>query len=128
MKHKVWSMISNIKNGLLSNKKYIRQIKHTNCESVLDILWDEGFIVGYKTCSLNCNFIVIFLKYQIESPSIKSVKSISKSSFKIYYSTKQLWKLNLKQSLIILSTNKGVFSLDKCKKLNLGGEPILIIS
>lgn len=127
MKHKVWCMISNIKNGLLSNKKFLREKKHNNCEAILTILWDEGFIVGYKTCSFNSKYIIIILKYTNNNSSLKSIKSISKPSLKIYYSANQLWKLNLKQSLIILSTNKGIYSSNECKRLNIGGEPFLIL-
>lgn len=127
MKNKIWYMIATIKNGLLSNKKVVRELKQKNCESILNILWDEGFILGYKTCKYNNKYIIIFLKYNNKYPSIKSIKSISKPSLKFFYSSKQLWKLNLNQSIIILSTNKGIFSSEECKKLNLGGEPILII-
>jgi len=127
MNNKIWHMSSTIKNSLLSNKKFVREIKQKNCESILNILWDEGFILGYKTCKLNSKYIIIFLKYNDKYPSIKSIKSISKPSLKIYYSSKQLWKLNLNQSVIIVSTNRGVFSAEECKKLKLGGEPILII-
>lgn len=127
MKNKIWYMISSIKNGLLSNKKFIKTQKQKNCEAILNILWDEGFILGYKTCKFEPKSIIIFLKYSKNVPSIKSIKSISKPSLKIYYSLKQLWKLNLNQSLIIVSTNKGLLSVEECKKLKIGGEPVVII-
>ena len=127
MNNKIWCIISTIKNSLVSNKRIIREKRQKNCEAILNILWDEGFILGYKTCKLNSKYIIIFLKYNENYPVIKSIKSISKPSTKIYYSSKQLWKLNIHQALIILSTNKGIFSSEECKKLKLGGEPIFII-
>jgi len=72
-------------------------------------------------------FIEIYLKYNNKLPVIKTIKSISKPSLKVYYSLKQVWKINLNQDLLILSTNKGILSLDSCKKLKVGGEPIIII-
>jgi len=42
-------------------------------------------------------------------------------------STKQLWKLNSSMGLILMSTNKGVLTIEQCKKLNVGGEPFAII-
>lgn len=127
MNNKIWCIISTIKNSLMSNKRIIREKRQKNCEAILNILWDEGFILGYKTCKLNSKYIIIFLKYNENYPVIKSIKSISKPSIKIHYSSKQLWKLNINQALIILSTNKGIFSSEECKKLKLGGEPIIII-
>lgn len=52
---------------------------------------------------------------------------ISKPSLRIYYSVKQLWKLDPSQGTIILSTNKGIMSINQCKKLKIGGEPFIII-
>ena len=45
----------------------------------------------------------------------------------IYYSVKQLWKINSNQGLLILSTNRGLLSLSSCKKLKIGGEPVIVV-
>ena len=127
MKTKIWCMVTSIRNGQLANKSVIRQTKQKNCEALLGILWDEGFIWGYKICKFDSKFIEIYLKYNNKLPAIKTIKSISKPSLKVYYSLKQIWKINLNQDLLILSTNKGILSLDMCKKLKVGGEPIIII-
>ena len=95
---------------------------------LLNILWDEGYILGYKTSTSNPNVTKIYLKYNNDkSPAITNFKIISKSSLRIYYSLKQLWKIKDNQGLIILSTNKGLLSANTCKKLGIGGEPVLII-
>ena len=128
MKKKFWEFVSSIKNAQLANKLIVKHRKKKNCEMLLNILWDEGYILGYKTCSYNSNIILIYLKYNNDkSPVIKNIKIISKSSLKLYYSVKQLWKLNENQGLIIVSTNKGLLSVNSCKKIGTGGEPILII-
>ena len=126
MKKNFWETVSAIKNGQAVNKSFVKQLKKKNCEMLLNILWDEGYILGYTSIS---NTIFIFLKYNNDnSPVIKDCKIISKSSLKVFYSAKQLWKLNANQKLIILSTNKGLLSLNSCKKLGIGGEPLLIIT
>jgi len=93
---------------------------------LLNILWDEGYILGYKILP-NSNTILIYLKYNNKIPAITNFKIVSKSSIKIYYSIKQLWKINENHGLLILSTDKGLLSINSCKKLGIGGEPILII-
>ena len=71
----------------------------------------------------------IFLKYKYNNLLvIKHVTSITKPSSKIYCSVKQLWKINFNLGLILLSTNKGILSLNSCKKLNIGGELLCLIS
>ena len=69
----------------------------------------------------------IFLKYKNENPIISSLKSISKPSRQIYYSVSELWKLDSKKSLIILSTSKGLMTVEKCKHAQIGGKPLFII-
>ena len=127
MKNHLYNMIANIRNGQIVNKSFILQSKKNICESLLNVLWDEGFILGYKISGNNPNVLKIFLKYKNGKPAINSLKLISKPGLRVYYSVKQLWKLNTNNGIIILSTNKGIMSINECKKLNLGGEPILIV-
>ena len=126
MKNKFWNLITTIRNGQSANKLVITQKRKKTCEAFLNILWDEGFILGYKTSPSKLS-IHIYLKYNNKFPVITSLKSISKPSLRIYYSLKQLWKINSNQGLLVLSTNKGLLSLNSCKKLKIGGEPIVII-
>lgn len=126
MKSHLWNMFASIRNGQLVKRSFILQSKKKLCEAFLSILWDEGFIVGYKSTDLN--MLKVFLKYKNGKPTINSLKLISKPGHRVYYSAKQLWKLNSENSIIIVSTNKGLFSLVECKKLNLGGEPFIIIN
>lgn len=124
-------MISNIKNGQLSKKPYII-LKQTNkkiCESVLNVLWDEGFILGYKyTKFVSKNSVKVFLKYKKGDPVINSIKVVSKPSLKIFFSLKNLWKFDTNQGTLIISTNKGVMSSTECKKLKLGGQALIIVN
>ncbi len=129
MKNYLWNMFANIQNGQLAKKGVILQTRKKICESFLKILWDEGFILGYKTSSLNKQKLEIFLKYtKTGKPAINSLKCISKPSKRIYYSTKQIWKINSNKTFIIFSTNKGLKSINQCKKQKIGGEPFLIIN
>lgn len=121
-------MFSNIKNGQLAKKAYIFQKKKKFCEKFLKIMWDEGFILGYKTDNLNSNKLKIFLKYKNETPVISSIKLITKPSKRVYYSVKQIWKLDSNKTFIIFSTNKGLKTIQDCKKLKLGGEPFILIN
>nr|YP_010233614.1 ribosomal protein S8 [Pleurosigma inscriptura]QSZ78231.1 ribosomal protein S8 [Pleurosigma inscriptura] len=128
MKNYFWKMFSNIKNGQLAKKAFVYQKRKKICEEFLKILWDEGFILGYKIDSVNSNKIKIFLKYNNEEPVINSIKLITKPGRRVYYSIKQIWKLNSTKNFIIFSTNKGLKTIIDCKKLKIGGEPFLVIN
>lgn len=120
-------MFANIQNAQLARQSFVLFRRKKICEAFLKILWDEGFILGYKIVP-KINKIKILLKYKNGQPAIKFIKSISKPSRRIYYSSKILWKLDSTQQLIILSTNKGLKTILECKKLNIGGEPFIVIS
>lgn len=127
MKNNLSNLIANIKNGQLAKKAYIYSKKVPLCESILTVLWDEGFILGYKVSSKKFNMLKIFLKYKNGKCTISSMKIISKPSLHVYYSVKRLWKFDSIKSLLLISTSRGVMSLENCKKKNLGGEPFLVI-
>jgi small subunit ribosomal protein S8 len=121
-------MFANINNGQLAKRNVIFQTRKNICESFLQSLWNEGFIVGYTTNNENPNQLKIFLKYKNGRPVINSLKLISKPSRRVYYSIKQIWKLDSCKSFIIFSTNKGLKSIIECKKLKIGGEACIIIN
>jgi small subunit ribosomal protein S8 len=127
MKNYLWNMFANIKNGQLTKRSFIYQKRKNICESFLKILWQEGFILGYKIDSEESKRLKIFLKYKNSKPVINSLKLVSTPGRRIYYSNKQIWKLNSSKSFIIFSTNKGLKTITGCKKLRIGGEPFIVI-
>ena len=121
-------MCTNIRNNQIVKNKFASQNLKKNCEPFLKILWDEGFILGYTICNTT-NKVTIGLKYRSDGqPVINSIKLISKPGHRVYYSTKQLWKIDSNNSFIILSTSKGLKSITECKKLKIGGEPFIIVN
>ena len=121
-------MFANIKNGQISGRSVIFQERKKICEAFLKTLWTEGFILGYKIDKENSNKIKIFLKYNKNKPAIHSIKFLSKPSKRLYYSAKQIWKIDSNKSFIIFSTSKGLKSILECKKSKIGGEPFIAIN
>jgi small subunit ribosomal protein S8 len=128
MKNYLYNMFANIKNGQLARRNFIFQRRKNICESFLKILWYEGFITGYVTDTKDPNQLKIFLKYKNGQPVINSIKLISKPGRRVYYSIKQIWKIDSNQSFIVFSTNEGLKSIVDCKKSRIGGEPFIIIN
>lgn len=118
-------MFAALKNGQMVRRSFIFCPKNKNSERYLKLLWNEGFILGYVTEKTK---LKIFLKYNNEQkPVINSLNLISTPGRRIFYSIKQIWKINSSQHFIIFSTNKGLKSITACKKEKLGGEPIVLI-
>lgn len=128
MKNHFWNMLANIKNGQLARRSFIYQKKKKSCEAFLKVLWNEGFIIGYKTSRKNKDITKIFLKYNNGNPVINNIKLITKPSKRIYYSVKQIWKIDPDKTFMIFSTDKGFKTIYNCRKLKLGGEPFVILN
>jgi small subunit ribosomal protein S8 len=122
MKGHFYNLISNLKNGQLVKKAFVINENSTICRKLLDILWDEGFISGYKI--LPVNKLKIYLKYRNGNSIISSIKVVSKPSLRVYYSVRELQRL---KSFLILTTHKGIKTISNCKRLNVGGEPLVMI-
>ena len=118
-------MFVNIQNGQMTNKKFIFQTRKKICELFLNILWNEGFILGYKIEKKNK--LKIFLKYENNKPVIRKIKNLSKPGLRLYYSSSQIWKLETSKLFLIISTSKGLKTIAQCKKLNIGGEPFIAV-
>jgi small subunit ribosomal protein S8 len=129
MKNYLWNTFANIKNGQMAKKSAILESKKNINESFLKILWDEGFISGYRIFALNDQKVEIFLKYtRAGKPVINSLKGLSKPGRRLYYSAKQIWKLDSSKTFIIFSTNQGLKTINQCKKNRIGGEPLVIVN
>ena len=121
-------MFANIKNGQLVKRSFIYQENKKLCEAFLKILWTEGFIAGYRVSKTNKNSIKIFLKYIDGKPAINTIRVITRPGRRISYSIKQIWNIDSSKNFIIFSTNKGLKTINSCKKLKIGGEPFIGIN
>lgn len=126
MKSCLYNLIASLRNAQSVNKAFILHKRKKNCEALLNVLWDEGFILGYKIFPQN-HILKVYLKYVRNLPVINNIKVVSKPGFRIYYSYKNLIKFNTLNGMLILSTNQGIKTSEECKNLRLGGEPLIII-
>lgn len=127
MKNTLWNVSTDLKNNQISRRNFMYHLKTKSTIAFLNILWNEGFILGYKICNSNVNLLKIFLKYKNGNPIINALKPISKPGRQIYYSTFQLYKFNSKKNLIVLSTSKGLMTISECKQAQIGGKPLFSI-
>lgn len=120
-------MFSAIKNGQLAQRSFVVIPQTKISVPFLNILWDEGYILGFKISGNKRKKLKIFLNYNNEKPAINCLKTITKPGHRVYFTNKQLWKIKPVMGLVVVSTPFGFLSLSMCKKLNLGGEPYILI-
>jgi len=91
---------------------------------VLFILYKDGIIDSYEIIPQSF-LIKIKLRYFKNKPVIKFFKLISKPSYKVYLTSKNLLFLNKKYDYLFLSTSKGLISSLKLQDISMiGGQPL----
>lgn len=125
----IGKIVSSIQNAQLSKKTVIFQKKSNLSFSFLNILWNEGIILGFKMALFSKNHYEIYLKLNVNQKfSIFSkAKSLYRLSNKNFFTLKQISKLNLITEILIISTSKGLIIHRDCKKYNLGGKPFFLL-
>lgn len=129
-------MISIIKNGIKANLDVVN-INYTILNiQILKILYKEYLINNFKILfkiTKKKKKLIKYIQVELihgndEYSNLFELKKVSTSGNKIYYSVNQLyWKYYQKDIFGIISTNKGLLTINEAIKFNIGGE-ILISS
>lgn len=121
--------VTRINNALKKNKKFVIVPKANIIKRLLNVMENEGFIVGYKI--YNENDLKVYLKYFQNKPVINNFNSISKPSRRVYFNKENIiqWKnQNNSFDLLILSTNKGVLTHQEALLKQAGGEVLVSLN
>ena len=127
--HRISDLTARINNAINKNK-YDLLVPNTKItRKILDVLEEEGFIRGYQLKDYNS--LIINLKYYKNKSVINSLNVVSKPSKRVYFSKEEIiqWKNeNNKFSLLLISTNMGIFTHQEALNWKIGGEVLISIS
>lgn len=121
----IYDMLIRIKNGILAKKYFVIISNNKLSLKILNIIYKENYIKHYIL--INNNKIKVFLKYYNGNSHIKSLKFFPLQKNSNFVSVSKLWKFDLSDKLVILSTSKGFLTGKISKKKNIGGKLICII-
>lgn len=121
-------LLLKIKIAQVSYKKFLIYKNIGICNDLLDLLWNNGYIVSYRIIIIY-NIIRIDLKYLLNKPIIRYVTSFTRYNAQQDYNRKQISMLSLKVDTLffIIYTKLGIKTLEDCKKQNLSGKLLAII-
>ena len=122
----IGDMITRIRNGQM---RMLNNVKIPNSKfraKILDVLKQEGYIIGYKQVSdsKNKSVLDVDLKYDNGNPVIKQIKRISKTGRRIYERESSIHRIQNGLGLAIVSTSKGIMTDNDARNQNIGGEII----
>lgn len=90
MKKSFFYLLLKIKQAQINKATFILQKRSKICKLFLNILWENGLILGY--CLNNLIEYKIFLKYFNKKPSINFIKTLPNRKKK-NFCVNQLWQL-----------------------------------
>lgn len=121
--------ITRIRNSSNLKMKFVKIRTSKFILNVLSILYELGFIAGFKI--INLKETLVFLRYLHNFSVFRNLLPISKPSKFIFISKKQLNYYNFNKrnfnSFFLISTNKGILTDKQCISLGIGGKLILEI-
>ena len=127
--HSVSDLVARVKNGYLASKDFITSPTSRMRVEILDILKNEGYILGYTKFN-NDNQIEqlsINLKYHSGQPVVSEIFVVSKPGRRVYSSADKIPVIKNGLGTLLLSTSKGILSDSDARKDNIGGELLLKI-
>jgi len=141
-KEKIMDKIGDLLNRLVTVNPNAKELVVPNSKykrAILKVLYEEGWISGITEKQQNIKDLVIYLKRPYTDASNIDWKSlnvkvsrISKPGRRIYHNAKDIQNLVFKvtniASTVVISTNKGIMTINKAAELNLGGELLFKIS
>lgn len=124
------NMLVSIKNASNVYKSDTKVPHNSLCEKIVEILVKHGYCDSYEVLDIGNNKkqIKINLKYTIDGKScIKTLRKVSKQSLRCYKKTSEIKDIKNGMGLLIVSTNKGLVTGREAKRLNVGGEVLVVV-
>ncbi len=123
-------MLTRIRNALRINSEQVSVKASKICEGIAAVLKQEGYIVDFdRIDDTKQGLLRINLKYDPDGrPVINEIKRVSKPGRRVYSPVERLPRVLGGMGMAIVSTSKGVMSDRNCRKDNVGGEILCMVS
>ncbi len=124
MNNQIIKFLSLLKNSSLSKKKSVTVNYNNLIVKCIEVLYKEGLILSYSILKDKDNKLAkieVKLRNVDDTVLTSKIKIVSKPTNIRYLQYHQLCRITLKEKTGFFSTNKGILTLDECKKNRLGG-------
>jgi len=124
-------MLTRIRNASVIRRESVDVYSSKVKLAILKILKEEGYVKDFKVMAADDKKVSvrIYLKYgPLKQQIINNIDRISKSSRRLYKKSGEISKIFGGIGTAIYSTSRGIMCDRDCRKLNVGGELICIVS
>ena len=122
--HPIGDMLTRIRNGQSAGKDVVYVPNSKLRENILEVLKEEGFILGFKKeQDGNRSNLVVELKYIADGEgAIQEISVVSTPGRRVYSASSKMPKVLNGLGIAIVSTPNGVMTDAKARLQNVGGE------
>ncbi|MDA9573439.1 30S ribosomal protein S8 [Rickettsiales bacterium] len=126
--HSVSDLVARLRNGYLSKKPVIKISYSKLQEGILEILKNEGFILGFAKIEEGTKkHFNVSLSFINNRAAINEISVISKPGKRIYSTYNDIPVINNGLGMVILSSSKGIITDYQARDQKIGGELLIKI-
>lgn len=126
--HSVSDLVARLRNGYLSKKPVIKINYSKLQEGILEILKNEGFILGFAKIEEGTKkHFNVSLSFINNRAAINEISVISKPGKRIYSTYNDIPVINNGLGMVILSSSKGIITDYQARDQKIGGELLIKI-
>jgi|SRR6185312_16685996 len=117
----LYLLLSHLKNGLEHNKLIICVPYSKMNMKVLELLFQEGYLIGYFRDSFNPKTIVVKLRFTIYN-YLKDVKAYKITANQRHLTVDEMKYISSQVRFGVVTTTSGIMNIHEAAKLKLGGQ------
>ena len=108
MQDPIADLLTRVRNAQMAGHVSVSISNSKVKRAILDVLLEEGYILGYEVSEGSKSEITVSLKYHNGAPVIEEIKRVSRPGLRIYKETNDIPKVRNGLGIAIVSTNKGL--------------------
>jgi small subunit ribosomal protein S8 len=124
-------LLTRIRNAIMAGHKVVEAPASNLKKEVARILFEKGYILGYKVVEDDGpqGVLKIALKYNSKSkkPAIKEIQRVSRPGLRQYTGFEEMPRVLNGLGIAIISTSKGLMTDKEAKKEKIGGEVLCYV-
>jgi small subunit ribosomal protein S8 len=127
MQDPIADLLTRVRNAQMAGHVSVSISNSKVKRAILDVLLEEGYILGYEVSEGSKSEITVSLKYHNGAPVIEEIKRVSRPGLRIYKETNDIPKVRNGLGIAIVSTNKGVMTDSAAQAQGVGGEVLCTV-
>jgi small subunit ribosomal protein S8 len=124
-------LLTRIRNAIMAGHKVVEAPASNLKKEVARILFEKGYILGYKVVEGDGpqGVLKIALKYNSKSkkPAIKEIQRVSRPGLRQYTGFDEMPRVLNGLGIAIISTSKGLMTDKEAKREKIGGEVLCYV-